>query len=187
MKVIETKLPGVCIIEPRVFSDQRGYFWESWHGERYRNEGNIPGPFVQANGARSSHGVLRGLHYQLRHPQGKLVWVTRGEVFDVAVDIRLGSSTFGEWVGEVLSEDNHRQLYIPPGFAHGYCVLSKESDFAYLCTDFYGPGDEYGVRWDDEALEIRWPISSPYLSDKDLTFPQLKEIPKEQLPVFGEE
>ena len=184
MKVSETALPGVLIIEPEVFCDSRGYFFESWHAARYQ-AANIPDPFVQANVARSTREVLRGLHYQLTRPQGKLMWVTRGEVFDVAVDIRRESITFGKWVGALLSEDNHRQLYIPPGFAHGYCVLSDLSDLMYLCTDLYAPSDEFGIRWDDHALDIDWPISSPKVSDKDRIYPTLREIPQKNLPSYN--
>ena len=183
MKVSETILPGVSLIEPRVFADGRGFFMESWHAERY-GDANIPGPFVQANFSHSNKGVLRGLHYQLKHPQGKLVWVISGEVFDVAVDIRVGSPTFGRWAGEILSGDNRRQLFIPPGFAHGYCVLSDTADFFYLCTEVYVPQDEYGVRWDDGFLKIDWPISLPVVSEKDRQYPTLDSIPKEHLPVW---
>jgi len=128
-------------------------------------------------------GVLRGLHYQLKHPQGKLVWVISGEAFDVAVDIRVGSPTFGRWMGDILSGDNHHQLYIPPGFAHGYCVLSDTADFFYLCTGVYVPQDEYGVRWDDGVLKIDWPISMPVVPEKDRQYPALDSIPKEYLPL----
>lgn len=164
-----------------MFADERGFFLEFWHAERYRNA-KIQGPFVQANFTRSNKGVLRGLHYQLEQPQGKLVWVVSGEVFDVAVDIRVGSSTFGHWIGEILSGENQHQLYIPPGFAHGYCVLSDTADFLYLCTEVYAPKDEYGVRWDDGFLKIDWPISMPILSEKDRQYPTLESIPKEYLP-----
>ena len=183
MRISSTGMPEVLRIEPRVFGDSRGYFFETWHSERYK-ESNIPGPFVQANFAHSTKGVLRGLHYQLLHPQGKLVWVTRGEVFDVAIDIRRGSPTFGKWVGEILSETNHVQLFIPPGFAHGYCVLSEEADFTYLCTDLYAPGDEYGIRWNDKILGIKWPISTPIVSGKDEQLPTLDSISTAQLPAF---
>jgi dTDP-4-dehydrorhamnose 3,5-epimerase len=184
MRVSETDLPGVFLIEPRVFADPRGFFMETWHAERYRQE-NIPGPFVQDCYSHSIRGVLRGLHYQLNHPQGKLVGVLQGTVFDVAVDIRLGSPTFGHWVGVTLSGDNHRQLYIPAGFAHGFCVLSEVVDFFYKCTDFYAPEDEYGLRWDDPQLGIDWPLSAPLLSEKDRQYPPLDTISWEHLPVFG--
>lgn len=183
MKVFQTSLPGVYLIEPRVFTDPRGFFMETWQAERYRQT-HIPGPFVQDNYSCSTRGVLRGLHYQLRHPQGKLVYVLQGEVFDVVVDIRRGSPTFGRWVGEILSGDNHRQLYIPPGFAHGFCVLSDVAHFLYKCTDFYAPGDEYGLRWDDPGLGINWPVSGPVLSEKDEHSPSLDTVPREHLPMF---
>ena len=183
MKVSETTLPGVYLIELPVFSDQRGFFQETWQKTRYARA-HIPGPFVQDNHSRSTHGTLRGLHYQLKHPQGKLVWALQGEVFDVAVDIRVGSPTFGCWFGTILSGDNHRQLYIPAGFAHGFCVLSAEADFLYKCTDFYAPEDEYGLRWDDPRLAIDWQITAPMLSEKDLHYPTLDTILWEHLPVF---
>jgi dTDP-4-dehydrorhamnose 3,5-epimerase len=183
MKVSETMLPGVYLIEPRVFPDQRGFFQETWQATRYAQV-HIPGPFVQDNHSHSTHGTLRGLHYQLKHPQGKLVWVLQGEVFDVAVDIRVGSPTFGCWVGTVLSSANHRQLYVPAGFAHGFCVLSASADFLYKCTDFYTPGDEHGLHWDDPMLAIDWPITTPLLSVQDRQYPILDAIPREHLPVF---
>lgn len=183
MNLYPTRLPGVYLIAPRVFTDPRGFFLETWHAERYR-QAHIPGPFVQDNHSCSVRGALRGLHYQLAHPQGKLVSVLQGEVFDVAVDIRRGSPTFGHWVGEILSGENHRQLYIPPGFAHGFCVLSETAHFLYKCTDFYTPDDEYGLRWDDPALHINWPVSVPLLSEKDQCYPTLETVPQEQLPVF---
>jgi dTDP-4-dehydrorhamnose 3,5-epimerase len=183
VKVYQTSLPGVCLIEPPVFADSRGFFMETWQAERYK-QANIPGPFVQDNYSYSARTVLRGLHYQLKHPQGKLVSVLQGEVFDVAVDIRRGSPTFGCWVGELLSSDNYRQLYIPPGFAHGFCVLSEAARFFYKCTDFYTVGDEYGIRWDDPALGINWPVTAPLLSEKDRHYPTLDILPWEYLPVF---
>ena len=183
MNIIETALAGVIRIEPKVFGDNRGMFLETWQANRYQ-KADIPGPFVQSNFAKSHRGVLRGLHYQLKHPQGKLVWVTRGEIFDVVVDVRVGSPTFGQWIGETLTEHNHWQLYVPPGFAHGYCVVSEIADVHYFCTDFYEPNDEYGVRWDDETLKISWPISPPTVSDKDQVLPFLKNISKTNLPLF---
>lgn len=183
MNVQPTRLPGVCLIEPRVFADPRGFFMETWQQERYR-AAQIPGPFVQDNHSYSKQGVLRGLHYQLRQPQGKLVYVLQGEVFDVAVDIRQGSATFGHWVGEILADHNHRQMYIPPGFAHGFCVLSETAHFCYKCTDFYAAEDEYGVRWDDPALAIAWPLTDPVLSDRDRHYPTLGGIAREHLPVL---
>ena len=174
MKVIPTTHPEVLLIEPAVFRDARGFFLESFHAEKFRAAG-LPVNFVQDNHSRSSAGVLRGLHYQLRHPQGKLVRVVTGSVYDVAVDIRRGSPQFGQWVGMELSADNHRQLYVPPGFAHGFCVLSETVDFLYKCTDVYTPGDEYGIAWDDPALAIDWPQMDYLLSGKDTGLPRLAE------------
>jgi dTDP-4-dehydrorhamnose 3,5-epimerase len=180
MKVIETGVPGVLIIEPRVFRDARGFFLETWHLERYAEAG-LPQRFVQDNSAASSPGVLRGLHYQLRFPQGKLVRCVRGAVFDVAVDIRRGSPAFGAWVGVELSEENQRQLWIPPGFAHGYCVPERESWVAYKCTEYYHPEDEHGVMWNDRAVGIRWPLAEPLVSAKDSAYAPLSEE-REDLP-----
>jgi dTDP-4-dehydrorhamnose 3,5-epimerase len=175
MKIIETALPGVLIIEPKVHGDARGFFIETYHAQRYAEQG-LPDTFVQDNHSRSSRGVLRGLHYQLQHPQGKLVRVTQGEVFDVAVDIRKGSPTFGQWAGVLLSGENHRQFYVPPGFAHGFCTLSDTADFLYKCTDYYHPECEYGVLWNDPAIGIEWPQMDYLLSQKDLD---------EDLPQYG--
>jgi dTDP-4-dehydrorhamnose 3,5-epimerase len=183
MKVYPTDLPGMYLIEPRLFTDPRGFFMETWQAERYR-QARIPGPFVQDDYSYSTQGVLRGLHYQLKHSQGKLVYVLQGEVFDVAVDIRRGSPTFGHWVGKILSGANHRQLYIPPGFAHGFYVLSEGAHILYKCTDFYTPEDEYGLRWDDPALGIDWPMSDPILSDRDRHYPTMNTIPQQHLPAF---
>ena len=175
MKVIETALPGVLIIEPKVFGDSRGFFIETFQLERYREIG-ITQPFVQDNHSRSPHGVLRGLHYQKTRPQGKLVRVSRGAVYDVAVDVDPKSPTFGRYVGVELSDDNHRQIWIPPGYAHGFCVLSALADFEYKCTDLYFPEDEGGVIWNDPEVAIPWPISAPRLSDKDTRNPTLREM-----------
>ncbi len=175
MKVIETKIPGVLIIEPKVFGDSRGFFLESFHADRYAEYG-IESNFVQDNYSRSTKGVLRGLHYQKKYPQGKLVSVTSGIVFDVAVDIRQDSSTFGQWVGIILSADDHKQFYIPPGLAHGFCVLSETADFQYKCTDYYHPEDEASIRWNDPYIAIEWNISEPILSEKDANAPFLKDI-----------
>ncbi len=175
MKVIETALPGVLIIEPRVFGDARGFFIETFQVERYREIG-ITQPFVQDNHSRSPHGVLRGLHYQKTRPQGKLVRVSRGAVYDVAVDVDPKSPTFGRYVGVELSDDNHRQIWIPPGYAHGFCVLSALADFEYKCTDLYFPEDEGGVIWNDPDVAIPWPISAPRLSDKDTRNPTLRDL-----------
>jgi dTDP-4-dehydrorhamnose 3,5-epimerase len=177
------EIPEILIIEPDVFRDDRGYFLESYHRGRYQSHG-IPERFVQDNLSSSTRGVLRGLHYQLGVPQGKLVWVVHGEVFDVAVDIRRGSPTFGQWVGMTLSSENCRQAYIPQGFAHGFCVLSETALFAYKCTDYYAPGEERGVRWDDPSLGIDWPISNPILSDKDKAYPTLRALDANDLPLL---
>ena len=183
MKIRSTALQGVKLIEPDVYGDARGFFLEYFNQPRFRDEG-LDLSFAQLNHSRSGRGVLRGLHYQLRQPQGKLVQVISGEVFDVAVDIRAGSPSFGQWVGEILSESNHRQLYVPPGFAHGFCVLSDSADFLYLCTDVYRPDDEYGIAWDDPALNIAWPGEHFSLSKKDQDWPRLADA-GERLPQFG--
>lgn len=166
MRVIDTKLAGVKIIEPRVFGDARGFFLETFQADRYAEHG-MTLPFVQDNHSRSGKGVLRGLHFQKTKPQGKLVRVVRGEVFDVAVDVRPGSPTFGQWEGVVLSDDNKRQYWIPPGLAHGFVVLSESADFEYKCTDYYDPSDEGCLLWNDPAVGIEWPVTSPLLSAKD--------------------
>lgn len=175
MKVTETNLEGVLIIEPKVFGDQRGFFKETFQSERYKEAG-IDLPFVQDNHSRSQKGVLRGLHLQKSRPQGKLVSCSAGAVFDVAVDVDPESSTFGQYVGIELSAENHKQLWIPPGYAHGFCVLSEMADFQYKCTDLYFPEDEGGLIWNDPAVNIDWPIKNPFLSDKDLKLPTLAEI-----------
>jgi dTDP-4-dehydrorhamnose 3,5-epimerase len=176
MKVTETVLPGVRIIEPRVFGDARGFFLETFQAERYRQEAGIDLPFVQDNHSRSRRGVLRGLHSQSPNPQGKLVRVARGEVFDVAVDIDPASKTFGKWVGVLLSETNHLQLWIPPGYAHGFVVVSEIADFEYKCTDYYNVSAEVGVIWNDPEVGIDWPIQDPQLSKKDEALPTLAQI-----------
>ena len=183
MNVVNLPIPDVKLIKPRVFQDDRGFFLQSYHVEQYREAG-IDAGFVQDNWSHSTRGVLRGLHYQLRHAQDKLVSVVRGEVFDVAVDIRRGSPTFGKWVGEILSEENRRQMYIPKGFAHGFLVLSETVDLTYKCSDFYAPGDEYGILWSDPAIGIDWPAEDCILSDKDRQLPVLGEIDDEVLPKF---
>ena len=172
MQVEPTSHPEVLLIRPDVFEDARGFFMESFHARKYAEQG-LPGHFVQDNHSRSTRGVLRGLHYQLNQPQGKMVRVVTGEVFDVAVDIRRGSPRFGQWAGVTLSEENRLQLYIPPGFAHGFCTLSEQADFLYKCTDFYAPGDEHGIAWDDPDIGIDWPAVNYLLSDKDRKFPRL--------------
>jgi dTDP-4-dehydrorhamnose 3,5-epimerase len=183
MQVIETSLPGVLVLEPRVFSDARGFFFESYNLRRFEEAG-IPNRFVQDNHSRSLRGTVRGLHYQCRHAQAKLCRVVVGEVLDVAVDIRRGSPTFGRWVSVLLSAENKRQIFLPPGFAHGFAVLSEAAEFLYKCDDFYHPEDEYGVAWDDPALGIEWGVSTPLLSEKDRKNPLLSEIPPEHLPVY---
>ncbi len=183
MKVIETKLPGVVIIEPEVFGDDRGCFLETYSAERYRAEG-IDAVFVQDNVSYSRKGILRGLHYQYPHSQGKLVQVLFGEVFDAAVDIRVGSPTFGQWASVMLSGDNHRQMYVPPGFAHGFCVLSETAVFSYKCTDYYSRADEGGVIWNDPEIGIRWPVELPVLSGRDAKYPKLSQISRDKLPSY---
>ena len=179
----KTKLPGVIILEPDVFSDDRGFFLETWNSTRYEDVG-VQGPFVQDNISFSRKGVLRGLHFQYPQPQGKLVQVLSGQVVDVAVDIRVDSPTFGRWISEVLSDSNHRQMYIPPGLAHGYCVISETAVFSYKCTDFYNPSTENGIIWNDADLNIDWPIKQPVLSAKDANYPRLKDLPPDKLPRF---
>ena len=167
MNVIKTKLHNCVIIEPKVFSDERGLFLETFQAKRYYELAGITLPFVQDNYSRSSKAVLRGLHYQKTKPQGKLVRVVRGEVYDVAVDIRQDSQTFGQWEAVILSEENKRQFWVPPGFAHGFLVLSDTADFEYKCTDYYDPSDEGALIWNDPDLDISWPIADPILSTKD--------------------
>ena len=167
MKIIQTEISGLVLIEPKSFGDSRGFFFESYQRDRYREAG-IGESFVQDNVSRSRKGTLRGLHYQMVQPQGKLVYVTRGEVFDVAVDIRRSSPTFGRWFGATLNDENHRQLYVPPGFAHGFCVTSETADFCYKCTDFYLPSHERTLLWNDPAIGISWPeLENFILSEKD--------------------
>jgi len=177
-------LKEVIIVEPDVFGDQRGYFLETFQKKRYEEAG-INVSFVQDNLSFSRKGVLRGLHYQLPHQQAKLVHVIKGEIFDVAVDIRKGSPTFGKWVSIVLSERNKRQVFIPAGFAHGFCVLSDTAYVLYKCSDYYSPQSEGGVVWSDPMLNIPWPIPSPIVSPKDASYPPLKDIPPERLPEFS--
>ena len=174
MNLTETSLPGVLLIEPKVFGDARGFFLESWNRRTFAERG-LDIDFVQDNHSRSSRGVLRGLHYQLDDPQGKLVRVTQGRVFDVAVDMRRSSPHFGQWVGHELSADNHHMLWIPPGFAHGFLVLSESADFLYRTTAYYAPQWDRGVRWDDPDIGVEWPLEGvPVLSDKDRILPLLK-------------
>lgn len=179
MKTHTTPLDGLILIEPKVLMDNRGYFYEGHQYARYAALG-IP-PFLQDNVSRSQQNVIRGLHYQKPNAQGKLVGVTHGAVLDVVVDIRKSSPTFGQWFSVVLSDENHLQMYVPPGFAHGFCVLSPYADFYYKCTDVYTPGAEHGIIWNDPQLNIDWPIKNPILSPKDEVYPTLNEIPDEQI------
>ncbi|GAB6041066.1 dTDP-4-dehydrorhamnose 3,5-epimerase [Endothiovibrio diazotrophicus] len=186
MNVIDTELPGVRIVEPKVFGDERGFFMESWNRERYLAAG-LPGDFVQDNLSCSRRGVLRGLHFQNPNAQGKLVYVLQGEVFDVAVDIRRGSPTFGRWVGVLLSSDNRRQLWVPPGLAHGFCVTSETALFAYKVTDRYNPAVEGTVAWDDPDIGIDWPLSvAPELSAKDREGIRLRDLAEDRLLSYAD-
>jgi dTDP-4-dehydrorhamnose 3,5-epimerase len=185
MKVTQTRLPGVLIIEPEAFGDARGFFLETFSQKRYEQAG-IKLPFVQDNVSLSAKNVLRGLHFQYPKGQGKLVQVLSGEVFDAAVDIRAGSPTFGQWVADNLSVSNHKQLYIPPGFAHGFCVLSDTAIFSYKCTEYYDPAAEGGIIFNDPDINIPWPVQTPIVSVKDTRCPRLKDIPKDKLPRFKE-
>jgi dTDP-4-dehydrorhamnose 3,5-epimerase len=178
VRITKTDIPGVVLIEPNVFRDPRGLFLETYHASRYTDAG-IPGPFVQDNCSESLRGTLRGLHYQEPHAQGKLVMVTDGVVYDVVVDIRKGSPSFGRWYGAELSAENRRQVYVPPGCAHGFCVTSDRASFLYKCTDYYAPGDERGIVWNDPALAIPWPIATPILSAKDRAYKTLAEMEPE--------
>jgi dTDP-4-dehydrorhamnose 3,5-epimerase len=180
MKVIESNIPGLVVLEPKVFGDDRGFFMETWNKARYEEAG-IRAEFVQDNLSFSQQGVLRGLHFQNPNPQGKLVSVLQGEVYDVAVDIRKGSPTFGQWEAVTLSAENRRQFYVPPGFAHGFCVTSETALFAYKCTDFYDPQAEGCIRWDDPDLAIDWPVSQPELSAKDAAGVRLSDLPESRL------
>lgn len=182
MNITKLEIPGVLLIEPKLFGDQRGLFCETFHVQRYAEAG-ITGPFVQDNYSRSVRGTLRGLHYQEPHAQGKLLMVVEGSVYDVIVDIRKGSPTFGKWYGVELSSDNHRQLYVPPGCAHGFCVTSEQAGFLYKCTDFYSPKDEHGIIWNDPALAIGWPVSTPILSAKDQAYRTLAAM-QDELPRY---
>lgn len=178
---IETELPGVVVLKPKIFSDPRGFFAETYHRQKFAELG-IALDFVQDNHSRSTRGTLRGLHYQWHRPQAKLCRVVEGEVFDVAVDIRRGSPTFGQWVGVTLSAEEMNQIFIPAGFAHGFVVLSECAQFLYKCSDFYDPAGEGGVLWNDPGLNISWPVTEPLLSEKDSRYPQLKNVPLNRLP-----
>jgi len=183
LKLIETALPGCLIIEPQVHGDARGFFFETWNAERFAAQG-LPARFVQSNLSSSAKGVLRGLHYQWPRPQGKLVSVLEGEVYDVAVDIRRGSPHFGRWTAAILSGENRRQFWIPEGFAHGFAVLSERAVFHYLCTDVYVKEGDAAIRWNDARIGVDWPISDPLLSNKDLSAPFLDDIFDERLPEY---
>ncbi|MDF1552135.1 MAG: dTDP-4-dehydrorhamnose 3,5-epimerase [Deferrisomatales bacterium] len=185
MKVTATALEGVRIVTPEVFEDPRGFFVETFHRERYCGDAPAFPEFVQDNWSRSRRGVLRGLHYQIGRPQAKLVQVVRGAIYDVAVDLRPGSPNFGKWLGVHLTDAEPQQLFVPEGFAHGFCVLSDVADVLYKCSDFYVPGDEGGLLWDDPYLGVQWPVGTPLLSEKDRNNPRLRDIPPERLPAGG--
>jgi dTDP-4-dehydrorhamnose 3,5-epimerase len=183
MEVQPTALAEVLIVEPKVFGDARGFFVETWHHRRYAEAG-MPAVMLQDNMSRSARSVLRGLHYQLPQTQAKLVYVLEGEILDVAVDVRLGSPTFGQAVSVSLSAENKRQLYVPEGFAHGFCVTSDAATVAYKCSDYYAPQHDRGILWNDPALGIAWPVERPTLSDKDVRLPWLADVPREHLPRY---
>ncbi len=183
MKIIPTSIEKILIIEPDVFKDQRGFFMETYHQKRYQELG-VNRVFVQDNLSFSRRGTLRGLHYQIQNPQAKLVQVISGEIYDVAIDIRAGSPSFGQWVGVHLSDKNNRQLFIPEGFAHGFCVLSDTALFSYKCSKLYAPDDESGILWSDSDLNIDWPIKTPTISDKDSQYPTLSDVEMNRLPVW---
>jgi dTDP-4-dehydrorhamnose 3,5-epimerase len=183
MKILKTKIDGVLILEPKVYKDNRGYFLETYNEKRYRDLG-IPADFVQDNLSFSRKETLRGLHYQHPHDQSKLVQAVKGHVFDVTLDIRCGSPTFGRWVGVHLSDENMRQVFVPAGLAHGFCVISDTALFTYKCSDFYSPECEKGVLWSDPDIGIEWPVEKPILSEKDAKYPRLKDIAVERLPGY---
>jgi dTDP-4-dehydrorhamnose 3,5-epimerase len=181
MRVEHTQLPGLLLIEPRCFRDERGFFLESFQAERYRDNG-IPDVFVQDNHSRSQKGVMRGMHFQVRRPQAQIVTVMRGRIFDVAVDLRPDSATFGRWYGMELSDEGPRQIYMGPGFAHGFCVLSEVADLHYKVSQIYDQADESGIAWNDPQIGIRWPIDNPVVSNRDRSYPLLRELDRAQLP-----
>jgi dTDP-4-dehydrorhamnose 3,5-epimerase len=183
MDIEKTALPGVIILKPEKYKDTRGFFAETYHRKKYQELG-ILCDFVQDNLSYSVQGVLRGLHYQLHHQQAKLVQCLRGRIFDAAVDIRVGSATFGKWAGAEISDQNGYQVFIPEGYAHGFCVLSEEAIFTYKCSDFYNPDDEGGVNWADPLIAIDWPLTSPIISEKDGHYPFLNQIPETNLPGY---
>lgn len=183
MKVRKTQLPGVVVIEPAVHGDARGFFYEAWNKARFAEHG-LGFEVAQSNVSRSARGVLRGLHYQWPNPQGKLVWVLEGEVFDVAVDIRRGSPTFGQWEAAILTGENRKQLWIPEGFAHGFMVTSETATFSYLCTAVYDRAADAGIRWNDARIAVNWPIGEPELSARDAALPFLSDVAPERLPLL---
>lgn len=184
MKITKLEIPGLILVEPDVWDDARGFFLETFQAKRYAECG-MEKPFIQDNLSRSQRGVLRGLHYQCRYPQGKLVCAVRGEIFDVAVDVRRGSPAFGTWVGNILSDQSHSQLYVPEGCAHGFQVLSEEADVWYKCTELYVPADDQGIIWNDPTINIRWPMPGPRLSPKDAILPRFSDLPADLVPVYG--
>ena len=181
MIIESTKIAGILLIKPTVYEDERGYFFESYKDDNFLEIG-LSGKFCQENQTKSKKRTLRGLHYQLNYPQGKLVRVSYGEVYDVAVDVRKNSPTFGQYYGAILSDYNHMQMYVPPGFAHGFCVLSEVAIFQYKCTDVYHPEDEYGIRWDDPQISIDWKITNPVTSVRDKELPLLSN--QKKLPIY---
>jgi dTDP-4-dehydrorhamnose 3,5-epimerase len=185
VKFTELEIPGLILVEPDVWGDPRGFFLETFHAKKYA-DGGIKKPFIQDNHSHSARGVLRGLHYQRNHPQGKLVCAVRGEIFDVAVDVRRGSPAFGKWVGRVLSDQNHAQLYVPEGCVHGFLALSDEADVWYKCTELYVPSDDQGIIWNDPTFRIDWPMPNPLLSDKDARLPRFSELPADRLPTYSD-
>ena len=180
MQFLPTKIPDLILVGVPKFGDHRGFFMETYHEQKF-SDGGISAIFIQDNHASSQKNILRGLHYQLKFPQGKLIRCIQGEILDIAVDIRKSSPTFGQWVGEILSSENARQLYVPPGFAHGYVVRSDNAEVEYKCTELYHPEDEYGILWNDPELAIHWPVKNPIVSSKDQAFKRLSEIPIEDL------
>ena len=183
MKIITTSIKGILIIKPVTFRDKRGFFMETYNRNRY-NASGINATFVQDNLSCSLKNTVRGLHFQIKHPQAKLIQVITGEIFDVAVDLRPGSATFGKWIGILLSDENRRQVFIPEGFAHGFCVLSEFALFYYKCSDFYAPDDEGGIIWSDPDIGIEWPVENPIISEKDKQYQKLSGLTAEQLPSF---
>jgi dTDP-4-dehydrorhamnose 3,5-epimerase len=185
VRVVDTVLPGVVVIEPDVVQDVRGFFLETYHAGKFREHG-LTLPFVQDNHSKSVRDTVRGLHLQLRRPQGKLIRVIEGEVFDVAVDVRRGSPAFGKWVGVSLSAENFKQVYVPPGFAHGFCVVSPIAQVEYKCTDLYDPAGEIGIAWNDPSIGVEWPVTMPVLSPRDSANPRLAAV-MDQLPAYATE